>query len=140
MDKDSFKKKLKKSLGERYVDVDSRGLGDDIKKFTDKTGLSKLVKTIFGDDCGCSERQSKLNKMFPNFKNIRPFTKDEKEIYESVIPEVERTQLLTKENKSVLGGLYKSVFETRAQWSSCGSCNKKTLDNLKKVYEKSCDI
>ena len=61
----------------------SKGLGDDIKKFTDKTGLSKLVKTIFGDDCGCEERQQKLNNMFPNFKNIRPFTKDNlKKVYE----------------------------------------------------------
>ena len=118
----------------------SKGLGDDIKKFTDKTGLSKLVKTIFGDDCGCEERQQKLNNMFPNFKNIRPFTKDEKEIYESVIPEVEKTTMVNRKNQSILNGIYKAVFNTPAKWSSCGPCNKRTLENLKKVYEKSCDI
>ena len=58
----------------------SKGIGDDIAKFTEKTGLSKAVKLIFGDDCGCKERQEKLNKLFPNFKNIRSFTKDEKQI------------------------------------------------------------
>ena len=104
----------------------SKGLGDDIKKFTDKTGLSKLVKTIFGDDCGCEERQQKLNNMFPNFKNIRPFTKDEKEIYESVIPEVEKTTMVNRKNQSILNGIYKAVFNTPAKWSSCGPCNKRT--------------
>ena len=118
----------------------SKGLGDDIKKFTDKTGLSKLVKKIFGDDCGCDERQSKLNKMFPNFKNLRPFTKDEKSIFEEVIVEVEKHKRVSPEHKYILNRLYKSVFNTTAKWSNCGSCNKKTLDNLKRIYEKSCDV
>ena len=118
----------------------SKGLGDDIAKFTEKTGISKLIKSLFGDDCGCSERQRLLNERYPNFKNIRAFTKDEKQIYERVIPEVERTQRLTKEDKVALSTLYKAIFETPAKWSNCGSCNKKTLDNLKKIYEKSCDL
>ena len=74
----------------------SKGLGDDIKKIADKTGISKAVKMIFGDDCGCEERRQKLNNMFPNFKNIRPFTKDEKKVYEKIIPEVEK---IKKEGK-----------------------------------------
>jgi len=118
----------------------SKGLGDEIKKFTDKTGLSKLVKKIFGDDCGCAERQEKLNNMFPNFKNIRAFTKDEKEIYEGVMPEIDKTSRITKEQKYIVGKLYKSIFGSNAKWSSCGSCNKKTLDNIRKIYEKSCDL
>ncbi len=118
----------------------SRGLGDDIKTFTDKTGISKAVKTIFGDSCGCSERQSKLNAMFPHFKNIRAFTKDEKKVYETIIPEVEKIQRVSKENQAILSRLYRAVFETNAKWSSCGNCNRKTLDNLKRVYEKSCEV
>ena len=118
----------------------SRGLGDDIKAFTEKTGISKAVKTIFGEDCGCDERQSKLNAMFPHFKNIRAFTKDEKKVYETIIPEVEKVQRVNRENQVVLGTLYRAVFGTNAKWSSCGSCNRKTLDNLKRVYEKSCEV
>ena len=118
----------------------SKGLGDKIKTFTDKTGLSKAVKLLFGDDCGCVERQEKLNKLFPNFKNIRSFTKDEKEIYEQVMPNIDRTSKITSQEKMILGKLYNAVIEASAKWSSCGSCNKKTLDNLRKIYEKSCDI
>lgn len=118
----------------------SKGLGDDIAKFTEKTGISKLVKTIFGDSCGCAERQRLLNERYPNFKNIRAFTKDEKKIYEKLIPRIQSTSRITPQEKTSLGLLYQAVFETPAKWSSCGSCNKKTLDNLKKIYEKSCNV
>lgn len=117
----------------------SKGIGDDIAKFTEKTGLSKAVKLIFGDDCGCKERQEKLNKLFPNYKNIRSFTKDEKQIYENIMPHIDKTQRINAEQKMIIGRLYKAVFEADAKWSNCGSCNKKTLDNLRKVYEKSCE-
>lgn len=47
----------------------SRGLGDDIKKITSATKLDilaeKIAKAVGKSDCGCSGRQSKLNKMFP---------------------------------------------------------------------------
>ena len=118
----------------------SKGIGDDIKKITDKLGISKAVKTIFGDDCGCAERQAKLNSMFPNFKNIRAFTPDEKKVYEKIIVEVQKNPTITRDNQTALGILYKSVFNAPAKWSSCTPCNKRTLENLKKIYEKSCDI
>ena len=46
----------------------SRGLGDDIKKITSATRLDQLAKKIaqiLDEDCGCDDRQDKLNKMFP---------------------------------------------------------------------------
>jgi hypothetical protein len=47
----------------------SRGLGDDIKKITAATRLDKLAERIAkltsSEDCGCDERQEKLNKIFP---------------------------------------------------------------------------
>tara|TARA_E500000178_G_C16614501_1_gene570523 strand:+ start:346 stop:504 length:159 start_codon:yes stop_codon:yes gene_type:complete len=46
----------------------SRGLGDDIEKFTTFTGIKRAVDVIaekFNKDCGCSERRDSLNRMFP---------------------------------------------------------------------------
>jgi len=47
----------------------SKGLGDDIKKITSATKLDQLseriAKLIGQKDCGCDERQEKLNKIFP---------------------------------------------------------------------------
>jgi len=47
----------------------SEGLGDSIAKITQKTGIDKLTKFVLGEDCGCSERQSYLNKAFPYKRN-----------------------------------------------------------------------
>ena len=46
----------------------SKGLGDDIEKFTTATGIKKVVDTfaeLTGIDCGCDARKAKLNKLFP---------------------------------------------------------------------------
>jgi len=43
----------------------SRGAGDTVKRITDATGFSALAKLwtqITGKDCGCTNRQSKLNR------------------------------------------------------------------------------
>ena len=42
----------------------SPGLGDKVAAITKATGIEKIVKTFFGDDCGCDERRNRLNKMF----------------------------------------------------------------------------
>ena len=41
-----------------------KGLGDTIENALKKTGIKKLVD-VFTDDCGCTERKEKLNKIFP---------------------------------------------------------------------------
>lgn len=52
----------------------SKGLGDDIAKLTKVTGVDYVVKKVtkvaskfVGKelDCGCGNRQDKLNKLFP---------------------------------------------------------------------------
>ena len=42
----------------------SKGLGDTVKKATKATGIDKAVKFVAGEDCGCDERQEKLNNFF----------------------------------------------------------------------------
>ena len=118
----------------------SKGLGDTIENITSKTGIKKLVKAIAGDDCGCEERKNLLNQKYPNIKNVREYTKDEKKIHEEVIPIVEKTNQITPEQRTIIGNLYKSVFKSNAVFGSCGSCNKKVIKNLKRIYEKSCNV
>lgn len=49
-----------------------RGLGDTVKKITEKTKIDKIVKSatkaVGKEDCGCGKRQQTLNKIFP-YKN-----------------------------------------------------------------------
>ena len=45
-----------------------QGLGDTIAKITKATGIKTVVDAVSeatGRDCGCQERQNKLNEMFP---------------------------------------------------------------------------
>ena len=46
----------------------SQGLGDTIAKVTEATGIKKAVKFLAGEDCGCDERQERLNRVF-KYKN-----------------------------------------------------------------------
>ncbi len=39
-------------------------IGDWIAFITKWTGIKWIVKKIWGDDCGCDERQEALNEMF----------------------------------------------------------------------------
>tara|TARA_R100000781_G_scaffold83193_2_gene51249 strand:+ start:984 stop:1352 length:369 start_codon:yes stop_codon:yes gene_type:complete len=118
----------------------SKGLGDTIAKITKATGIDKVAKAVLGDDCGCEERRKKLNQMFPNFKNIRQFTEDEIKIYDEVIPTVDKKGMLTPAERQIVSALYVGVFGANPEWKSCSPCNKRIMDNLKKVYEKSCKI
>jgi hypothetical protein len=118
----------------------SKGLGDSIAKITKATGIDKIAKKVLGDDCGCEERRKKLNQMFPYVSSIRQFTEDEIKIYEEIVPIIEKNQRLNAEEKTIINALYKSVFGSNPAWKSCSPCNKKIMDNLKKVYDKSCKI
>tara|TARA_R100001244_G_scaffold2298_5_gene3768 strand:- start:118 stop:501 length:384 start_codon:yes stop_codon:yes gene_type:complete len=67
-----FKAEVEKDSGFFMGDIDipseSRGLGDTLAKITKVTGVKKVIDTVFdaiNKDCGCRERQSKLNKLFP---------------------------------------------------------------------------
>jgi hypothetical protein len=42
-----------------------KGLGDTVAVITKATGIEALVKSIFGENCGCDARQETLNKLVP---------------------------------------------------------------------------
>ena len=113
----------------------SKGLGDSIEKALKATGIDKVAKKVLGEDCGCSDRKEKLNKMFP-YNKVRQFTEDEQKIYEEVIDRTKGT--ITGKDQAILVKLYNKVFNANKKTSSCGSCVQQTLAKLKKVYINSC--
>lgn len=46
-----------------------KGLGDTIEKFTQATGIDKVVKKVSKGGCGCAKRKEKLNQLFPYTNN-----------------------------------------------------------------------
>ena len=116
----------------------SKGLGDSIDKFTKFTGIKKLVKRLFGDDCGCDERKQWLNKTFPYAKKM---TNDQKSIFEKTYKKIADRgfHVVKRDEQQSLLILYNEIFSVKKQATSCGSCVKELLDNLQRVYESSCD-
>jgi len=114
----------------------SKGLGDTIAKITEATGIKKAVKFIAGDDCGCDERQELLNKLFPYGDNPECLTESEYEyltIYFKKYPD----QTKGTRPKEVLKELYKinnRVYRQNKKPSSCASCVRTVLQQLKTVY------
>tara|TARA_Y100001951_G_C11254095_1_gene248309 strand:- start:316 stop:690 length:375 start_codon:yes stop_codon:yes gene_type:complete len=115
----------------------SRGLGDTIEKITKATGIDKVAKKVLGDDCGCSDRRDKLNKLFP-YSKVRQFTEDELKIYESVLPRIK--ERISGDDQSIMVRLYNKVFNANKKPSSCTPCVRETLAKLKKVYQNSCKL
>jgi hypothetical protein len=57
---------VKRNAKPARKDQKIRGLGDVVAAITKATGIDRLVKAVTGKKgCGCSKRQSALNKLFP---------------------------------------------------------------------------
>ena len=110
----------------------SKGLGDSIAKVTKVTGIDKAIKFIAGQDCGCDERKAKLNKLFPYNKpeclteTEHNYLKEFFKIHKNTITHKEQLELLKISNR---------VLHTKKQVSSCSSCVKSLMNELKKLYD-----
>jgi len=114
---------------------ESVGLGDTIEKITTATGIKAIVDTfseLTGIDCNCDKRKETLNKLFPYNPNINCLTESDYNLLTAFLEPNKNT--LTPEEQSILSDIYYNVFNYRLQLSSCGSCWKGKIDELRKVY------
>ena len=109
----------------------SKGFGDTVAKFTEATGIDKVVHFIAGEDCGCKERQEKLNKMFP-YKTPECLTEVEHEHLTNLLPKM-TVRVKPSEQLQFLK-VYNRVFKTNEQPTSCASCLNDMLRKMKQVY------
>lgn len=58
-------------------EAESTGLGDVVETITKATGIKKAVEFIAGEDCGCSDRKKKWNKIRFAWQPINCFTEDQ---------------------------------------------------------------
>lgn len=61
--------------------MQSKGLGDDIKRITSATGLDQLAKKIaqlLDEDCGCDDRQAWLNEKTKDWWPYKKINNDNK--------------------------------------------------------------
>ena len=107
-------------------------LGDKIAAVTEATGIKAAVKFIFGDDCGCEERQETLNKEVNKLfgsKHVEPLTEEEY-IY---ILEVMDKRGVSHNDQIAMIRIYERVFQKKFT-TSCTSCS--FMSNIYKPLEK----
>lgn len=109
----------------------SKGLGDTVEKVFKATGIDKVAKFILGEDCKCDERKAKLNALFP-YKQPNCLTEDE---YNYLNGFNFNQQDLKPSEQFELLKIYNRVFNQRVEPTSCGSCWRDMLKELKRAYE-----
>ncbi len=96
-------------------------VGDAIAKITEATGVKNAVKYVFGDDCGCEERQQKINsailKTFGK-KHLATFTEDE---YNYLVGQENQKRTSPTDQKR-MREIFERVFKIKIV-SSCSSCS-----------------
>ena len=107
-----------------------KGLGDTIKRVTDATGITSIVHLLFGTDCGCDERQAKLNKLFP-YTNY--MTQTEFEYMDDFFTRNPATITMYEQRRLVT--IFNRVFDQRRQISSCPGCYRAIIEQLKQIYD-----
>jgi hypothetical protein len=111
-----------------------QGLGDTIEQFTEATGIKagveKLAQAI-GWDCGCDARKEKLNQMFP-YKKINCLTEEDYEYLQGWFS-VNRYQVSILEQRR-LSEVYYNVFNIQLEQTSCDSCWRDYIGQIRKVY------
>jgi len=130
------KKATRKKAAPKKVAVPkSKGLGDTIEKFTKATGIKKVVEKVAEavgmDDCGCDERKSLLNKMFP-YRNTECLTDEEFNWLDAFY--LSRRAKLTYEEQVKMIAIHNRVLASRREVSSCGSCVIDLVNVMKRLY------
>ena len=117
-------------------DKQLRGLGDQIERFTKATGIKKLVHWAFGDDCGCKERQEKLNRLFPRKHNPECLIEKEYDYLKEIQLETfgAHTRISAATQRKILP-IYNRVFRKKQQFSSCRTCVIGIINEMKAVLK-----
>jgi hypothetical protein len=107
------------------------GLGDTVAQITKATGIDKLVKFIAGEDCGCDERQAKLNELFP-YRTPKCLTEDE-------YTYLNESQVLTKQSlkpseQDAILKIYNRIFGISREPTSCATCWMEIIQKMQKVF------
>jgi len=113
----------------------SKGLGDTVEKITKKTGIKKVVDTVFQKlekDCGCDQRKERLNEIF-RYEKPECFTEEDFNVVHEAVTTNKKS--FTGEEQEQWKDIYMRVFPNSKR-PECTSCSFRSViyDKLKQVY------
>lgn len=102
-----------------------KGLGDVVEKITEATGIQKVTKVLFGEDCGCDGRKESLNNMMPFGITAINCAEEEDFIYLKSFFSKTRTRIDVY-NQNRLTDIFNYVFDKNmVPPSGCATCSQK---------------
>lgn len=110
----------------------AQGLGDTIENVLETTGIANVVKSVFGENCGCEERKEALNKLW-TYKKVECINETDM-VYLNDFFKAEHYQLTIKQ-QTELKGIYKNIFNVSLEDTSCSSCWRDYIGQIKQVYQ-----
>lgn len=108
------------------------GLGDTVEQVLEATGIAKVAKFVLGEDCNCEERKQKLNEWFPYRK---PECLTEEEYNWLTETRILEQDTFKPSEVTRIREIYSRVMKVRLEPSSCASCFREIVFNLRKVYD-----
>lgn len=102
-----------------------KGMGDVVEKVAKATGVAAVVKTFFGEDCGCGDRKDALNAALPfGVEAVNCVDEDDYNYLESFFS---RTRTRVDASQQIrMVDIYNHVFEQRmVPPSGCPTCPQK---------------
>ncbi len=111
----------------------TKGIGDIVDDITTATGIKKVVKNIFGDDCGCEERKQWLNKHTPWVKG-RQMTSNQLSVYNK-LKKYRKAQTIPASANEAIATLFNEVLnpKPRVEPVTCSSCVGEIYNRLEKL-------
>lgn len=136
----AYKKLIEgKSSNEKIEVKEELGAGDVVEKITEATGIKKVVKKLFGEDCGCEGRKKRMNEYkglrFFNKRQGNPLTAEE---FEFLVGDYFNKEVeLSRDANRRMQKIYNRVFNysPRTKFKTCGSCVKRMEENLQMVVD-----
>ena len=113
----------------------AKGLGDTVENLIPKK-VKQVVEAVMGEDCGCNERKSWLNKKFPYFLPMNE--QDQKTWVEELEPAM-RKNVLTMAQQEMVIEMYERTYKKRHKKTKCGKCVLDRMVDLQKAYEATCE-
>lgn len=112
-----------------------KGVGDVVEKITEATGIKAVVKSLFGEDCGCTERKNDLNELLPIGLNAVNCIEEDDYYYLQSFFSRRRTRVNVEQQKTLVR-IYNYVFNKREVIpSACVGCSQKGFIKLVRNLE-----
>lgn len=114
-----------------------KGLGDTVEQITKATGIKAVVDKISevtGIDCGCEGRKDLLNRLIPYRKEVNCINENDFIYLQEFFKQT--SNYLSIKQQTRLTEIYKNVFSISLESTSCSSCWRTYISELRTIYNK----